>query len=99
MPMYEYECDEHGRFEQLRPLSEYAAPAPCPTCELGAPRVVSVPHLCALPRSTMVAHARNEKSCHEPALHRAPADKPQSGAPPALRSSRGLRPWVIEHGS
>lgn len=99
MPLYEYECQAHGSFELLRSLSEYAAPAPCPTCELGSPRIVSVPHLCAVPRSTMVAHARNERSCHEPALRSSPPTSTREPAPPALRSYRGARPWVIEHGS
>lgn len=98
MPVYEYECAEHGRFESLRALAEYAEPASCPTCESAAPRVLSTPHLSSLARGTMLAHERNEKSRHEP-RHAAHAHPPApKSAAPALKSYRGARPWVIEHG-
>ncbi|MEY4514537.1 MAG: FmdB family regulatory protein [Pseudomonadota bacterium] len=66
MPVYEYECNEHGLFETLRPLSEYDQPSPCPTCDNASLRVLSVPHLVGVPRATMIAHDRNEQSRHEP---------------------------------
>jgi putative FmdB family regulatory protein len=66
VPVYEYECNEHGLFETLRPLSEYDQPSPCPSCDNASLRVLSVPHLVGVPRATMIAHDRNEQSRHEP---------------------------------
>ena len=31
MPIYEYECDEHGKFESLKPIHERHT-EPCPEC-------------------------------------------------------------------
>jgi putative FmdB family regulatory protein len=101
MPLYEYECTDHGVFETLRPLAEYAAPAPCPDCALPAGRVVSVPNLTSVPRSTRVARERNERSCHDPHHVHSRADprhpKGEPRAAPALRAYTGKRPWVMEH--
>src|SRR5215468_7414537 len=42
MPIYEYECEEHGKFEVL----EYRPPGvelkPCPKCDIPAPRILSL---------------------------------------------------------
>ncbi|HVZ31527.1 MAG TPA: zinc ribbon domain-containing protein [Polyangiaceae bacterium] len=104
MPVYEYECGDHGVFELLRSIAERAEPAPCPSCAREAPRVVSVPHLSGMARPNMIAHARNERSRHEPrhvhAGHthaRAPAQAIPERRP-ALQRSTGSRPWVLEHG-
>ena len=108
MPMYEYECEAHGIFELLRPLSEYAEAACCPLCEVAAERVLSVPHLCGVPRRTIVARERNERSRHEPRVFSRSDDScasrsderqlPSRSSAPKLRSYSGARPWVIEHG-
>jgi putative FmdB family regulatory protein len=105
MPVYEYECGDHGVFEHLRSLAESALPGICPSCEEEAPRVLSVPHLTGVPRATMVAHDRNEQSRHEP-RHAHNCGKPRKpdraasvpGERPALKRYTGARPWVIEHG-
>jgi putative FmdB family regulatory protein len=108
MPLYEYECDAHGGFEMLRAISEYAAPAPCPSCGAPGLRVVSAPNLSAMPRSEVIARDRNEKSRYEPRVsghkpghvhgpgcgHGQP--KPQQQ--PKLQAYAGKRPWVMEHG-
>jgi hypothetical protein len=42
MPLYEYECEQHGRYEVLEyrpPPAEYA---PCPACDVPAPLVPSL---------------------------------------------------------
>lgn len=102
MPVYEYECTDHGVFEQLRALAESAEPGLCPRCESAAPRVLSVPRLSGMPRATRIAHERNERSRHEPrhthggVEQRAVGEKP--AARPALTRYTGARPWVIEHG-
>jgi len=112
MPMYEYECDDHGAFEVLKSLSEYAEPTQCPDCGLEATRLLSAPRLSGLARPDMIAHARNERSRHEPrhakTVHdrahphhaHAEAANARRGGPaqPVLKSYTGARPWVIEHG-
>lgn len=99
MPIYEYECPEHGLFEELRPMRLSAARALCPACRVSAPRVLSVTRTGILPRAASLAHARNEKSQHSPGVcqhsPRAATPKAQSSKP---RVYRGKRPWVIEHG-
>lgn len=40
MPIYEYECRTHGRFEVLV-LSSMGAAYPCPTCRMPSARVMS----------------------------------------------------------
>ncbi|MDB4987957.1 MAG: FmdB family transcriptional regulator [Myxococcaceae bacterium] len=110
--MYEYECREHGLFEVLKPLAEYADPTVCPECDGMASRVLSTPRLSGLSRPDMIAHARNEKSRHEPrhakSLHdhahphhahaRAAAENKGPPPQPVLKRYTGARPWVIEHG-
>ena len=45
MAIYENECEQHGRFEVLRPIAEAAAPVWCATCGLLARRVPSAPRI------------------------------------------------------
>lgn len=107
MPIYEYECQSHGTFEELCPSTQRDAPLRCPQCNEPSRRRMSSPRLCGLPRAVMEAHARNERSRHEPRVqhrhegctqaHR-PSTQPsqQRGGPGYVYS--GPRPWVIEHG-
>jgi len=102
MPVYEYECQVHGVFETFKPLAEYTAPASCPTCETPSARIMSVPRVSGMAKSTRIALERNERSRHEPRIahgcgdHKHPAIAP--GERPALKRYTGARPWVIEHG-
>ncbi len=41
MPIYEYICPVHDRFESLRSMSEYKKPSDCPECGKESGRVVS----------------------------------------------------------
>lgn len=43
MPLYEYECVEHGRFTEFAGLSDYQLPQPCPKegCGRRGTRVIS----------------------------------------------------------
>lgn len=67
MPIYEYQCDEHGVFMEMRPMSEYTDPQPCPECASPARRVMaSVPHISGLSAASRLAHALNERSRHAP---------------------------------
>jgi putative FmdB family regulatory protein len=42
MPIYEFECEEHGKFEALFPRVVGVDYQPCPTCDVPAPRVFSL---------------------------------------------------------
>ena len=43
MPIYEYDCPKHGKFEVLVSMKEYeqSETLPCPTCKKKSPRQVS----------------------------------------------------------
>jgi putative FmdB family regulatory protein len=41
VPLYEFECDEHGRFDTKAPMGTDSAP--CPTCGDDSERVFSPP--------------------------------------------------------
>lgn len=105
MPMYEYECAAHGVFEQIRPIAQAREPSDCPECGGAAPRVISPPHLSAMPRAQVLARDRNERSRHEPRLasspggcsHSGPCNHGRKAAPGKLKTYTGKRPWVIEH--
>lgn len=67
MPVYEYMCDACGPFTDLRPMSEYEAPQPCPNCETSSPRVLlTAPNFSCMPAAQRSAHATNEKSRNAP---------------------------------
>lgn len=102
MPIYEYQCSDHGIFEQLRSLSEWTLPGDCPHCAEPARRILSRPNLASVPRSEMIARDRNEKSRHEPTVSRTPDCGHDHKAQPKLDRTKthvytGPRPWVMEH--
>jgi putative FmdB family regulatory protein len=103
MPVYEYECTDHGVFEAMNPLARYSEPAPCPRCDVPSTRVISTPHLVS-GSSDFKARDRNERSRHEPRLvkrehaHGVNENTRDPAGRPALRASHGSRPWALEHG-
>ena len=96
MPIYEYECGEHGLFEAERPMQRSKDAHECPTCRGPARRVLSTTRTALVPRASALARDRNERSQHAPELRRAEkaAALPQR---PALQSTHG-RPWMLGHG-
>lgn len=44
MPIYEYHCLEHNRFESLRPMTEYSMKGYCPECGRESDRMMSNSH-------------------------------------------------------
>ena len=44
MPLYEYECPKHGKFEELVPMSQSSEDNVCPKCRQVARRVMSLTH-------------------------------------------------------
>ncbi|MEM7496458.1 MAG: zinc ribbon domain-containing protein [Pseudomonadota bacterium] len=108
MPVYEYECASHGRFEQMRPMAQFDRPCPCPACGAEAPRVTALPRLAVLSTGDRHAHATNERAQHEPKSTR--SHGPGCGccgggrkASKTLRRADGSksfpakRPWMISH--
>lgn len=96
MPIYEYECTEHGTFEVTRSVAEVREPALCPECDVAGRRLLSAPHLACVSNSNRRARDINERSAHEPRQVSFPR-APVSDAPGRLRSSPSSRPWVLEH--
>ena len=43
MPLYTYQCDQHGEFSAWGQMSQSEAPQPCPDCERPAPRALAHP--------------------------------------------------------
>src|SRR5580658_5190095 len=66
MPLYEYECREHGIFDEHRTMDESEASASCPACGGDARRILSAPRLRCTARAESTARDRNERSSHEP---------------------------------
>jgi len=100
MPIYEYECTEHGLFEEMRPMQRSGEAADCPTCAASAPRVLSATRTNLVPRAVSIAHARNEKSQHSPHVCTSGCShgKPKQPKRTQAQVYRGKRPWVMEHG-
>jgi putative FmdB family regulatory protein len=100
MPLYEYECAEHGVFEEHACMDKAAKAARCPVCENDGRRILSAPHVARMARSEVRARERNEKSCHEPRVVKG-AEMGQGRSSQkrgGFESSRISRPWVLEHG-
>lgn len=45
MPIYEFLCQVHGRFEEFRPMAQCGKPAVCPDCARRARRLFSLPSI------------------------------------------------------
>jgi putative FmdB family regulatory protein len=68
MAFYDYECAACGTFSVWRNLADRNLPALCPGCKETAERVITSPNLSLMPAPRRAAHARNEKSRHEPGV-------------------------------
>jgi len=98
MPIYEFECTEHGSFELSRPIAQMREPAPCPDCGNIGKRLLSAPNLATGSALGRRVAAVNERSRHEPRIVKREA--PPSNGEPAKRtvhSSHGGYPWAIGH--
>lgn len=68
MPVYEFNCRSCGNFPHMASIAERDQPVRCPDCGVLARRMVSAPNLAVMTPQRRDAHARNEKSRHEPAM-------------------------------
>ncbi len=96
MPVYEFECDAHGCFDEQRPMALAKSAAPCPSCGVDARRVLSVPNVRYLEASARRARDVNERNCHEPRLVQRETVKTQQPLPRKIQATHG-RPWAIGH--
>ncbi|MDT7953366.1 MAG: zinc ribbon domain-containing protein [Acetobacteraceae bacterium] len=106
MPVYEYLCGSCGPFSAMRPMSAYAAPAPCEGCGAAAPRaLLTAPAFSGMDQGVRRAHATNERSANAPIQSRKhppscgccrPAGKRVAEAVGA-KSFPAARPWMISH--
>lgn len=98
MPIYEFECADHGTFELTRSMAQVREPAPCPGCGALGKRLLSAPNLATGSAVGLRAAAINERSQHEPRIVKREAAKP-SGEPAKrpVHVSHGGYPWAIGH--
>lgn len=97
MPLYEYECSEHGLFDDQRRMSEFTAPSPCPVCARDAPRVLSAARIRGMRGSEILARDRNERSAHEPRIVSRSRGAPGIPKQPAPTCASPSRPWMLGH--
>lgn len=109
MPVYEYHCEECGRFSAIRKMAESGHPANCTTCGALSARVISVPNFALLASGRRLAHERNEKSAHEPKAakrsgcgclgsHSCNTSKSvPTGNGLQMQTKKTARPWMLGH--
>ena len=109
MPLYEYDCDACGSFSELQQMSRAEEPMPCPDCGEASQRIMCAPFIANMDPFNRVAHQRNEKSAHEPAVTAGPPPGQKHGHAHHHGHShrrRGLgdglqhghgRPWALGH--
>lgn len=66
MPLYDYICEACGPFRDWASLANAEALVPCPVCGASAGRSIAMPFLAIMNPNARTAHARNERSAHEP---------------------------------
>lgn len=110
MPLYSYECPEHGTFTAWQSMSRSDRSARCPDCRQPAPRSITAPALNTLSSSERQAHYRNEKSADSPDVVQVVGKKHDHGGHPHHHhhgrkgtvgrlggGSSSRRPWMIGH--
>lgn len=112
MPTYEYQCDNCGIFNTLRPMAQRNTSCNCPVCGREAYRVIaSAPAMSSLSTSMRIGHATNERASHAPMTsgeYRAHKHPPGcgccgTGSKATLCAADGTkgfptkRPWMISH--
>lgn len=107
MPIYQFYCENCGPFEQRRSFQEAGQPLECLKCGDPATRVFTPPSLYKTSAATRIAHARNEKSAHEPRVERRAVNEDTSSAHPhphphphhhhPTQQHGPKRPWMIGH--
>jgi putative FmdB family regulatory protein len=76
MTLYIYNCKSCGEFQDWQAMTACDQPAACPRCGRRSRRVVSAPTILGMDANLRKAHARNERSAHEPRVVRRDKQKP-----------------------
>lgn len=111
MPVYEYECEQHGVFEALQSMAAFQEPCSCPECGGESPRVLfTAPALGSRNRANIKAHGINERAAdspkrsgtHGPGCGCCSGGKKKSSRktlhrPDGSKSFPSSRPWMISH--
>ncbi len=102
MPFYDYECSEHGAFDDMRPVAESSTPQECPVCGRPSPRVfLCTPALLDMDATRRAAFATNERSAHEPRASKQHRHGPGCGCGKSgangSKTFPNRRPWMISH--
>ncbi len=110
MPTYEYLCETCGPFESIAPMSKFADPCDCPTCQTEAPRVlITAPRILGMDSGRRRAFETNERSADSPKSTKThgPGCSCCSGGtkkksktlyrPDGSKSFPTKRPWMISH--
>jgi putative FmdB family regulatory protein len=106
MPLYNYQCEQHGEFVELKTIDQRNESTVCPSCNQLAHRSITAPNLSIMSATNRKAWARNEKSAHEPrrvthshscnhAHHK--HDDHASSHTQYKTASAGTRPWMLGH--
>lgn len=105
MPLYSYICSSCGEFSDWQSITASAEPAACPQCGGASRRAVTAPTILSMDPHRRIAHARNEKSAHEPKVVRAEDLKPHDHRHDhhhhhhggGMHVHQSSRPWMIGH--
>ncbi len=112
MPMYEYQCEQCGPFDQMNLMSSASEPAHCPSCGHSSRRNIAAPYLASSSQGAIKVARMNERAQHEP-RHSSELKHKHSGGCCGSHSSRisnktmsnaagdkmfpSMRPWMISH--
>lgn len=94
MPRYEFLCTACGPFEEWRDHREAKEPMFCPSCNVVAKRVYSMPSVTVTSKTETKARLLDEQGSEAGLAKRPQAQEP---APPPRPQRVGGRPWQVSH--
>lgn len=68
MPLYTYQCADHGEFATWESMSASDKPQPCPACDTPAPRALAKPAVGSRGGEDSYAGGCGEGSCEMPSM-------------------------------
>lgn len=112
MPIYEFNCREHGTAQALRCVADRDSVLSCPACGSAMNRAISAPHLAHMNPDERLARERNERSANEPQRARRAScghtheagracgsdqSIAKEASPGIQRAHPAGRPWMLGH--
>lgn len=89
MPLYEFKCDDCGKFELWRSMAESSHPAYCPSCQTLGKRIFSPPAV------NLSSSLPLRKISTEPELVTKKRDREPTS--PKFQTPSCGRPWMLNH--